>query len=84
VATGPLDETGTAQPYRVRGCWVVRGTARNRGLVARYPEVFAARFPGSSAAWVRALIAGAEPAEQAGLVWCDVADTRLFAWRRRA
>ena len=29
--------------------WIVRATARNRHLLARYPEVFAARFPGSIA-----------------------------------
>lgn len=64
--------------------WVVRATARNRALVARYPEVFAARFPGSSAAWVRALIAGGEPPRLPGLVWASVGGTRLFAWPRRS
>lgn len=83
VAIGPLDEHGVAQPYRVRCCWVVRATARNRALVARYPEVFATRFPGSSAGWVRALTEGTESPEEPGLVWCDVRATRLFAWRRR-
>jgi transcriptional regulator with XRE-family HTH domain len=62
--------------------WVVRATARNRALVSRYPEVFRARFPGSSAGWVRALVAGTPPPDQPGLVWCDLATTRLFAWRR--
>ena len=62
--------------------WVVRATARNRALVARYPEVFAARFPGSSAGWLRALLQGTAPPNQPGLCWCDVAATRLFAWRR--
>jgi transcriptional regulator with XRE-family HTH domain len=62
--------------------WVVRATARNRALVARYPEVFAARFPGSSTGWVRALVEGTAPPYQPGLRWCDVAATRLFAWRR--
>ena len=33
---------------RAATVWVVRSTARNRALIARYPEVFAARFPGSS------------------------------------
>jgi hypothetical protein len=66
-----------------RGVWVVRATARNRALVARYPEVFAARFPGSSARWVAALTTGALPPSQPGLVWSDVGATRLFAWRRR-
>lgn len=63
--------------------WVVRATARNRALLARYPEVFASRFPGSSRAWVEALMMGSEPPPEAGLVWCDVGATRLFEWRRR-
>ena len=82
VAIGPLRADATVEPYRVRGCWVVRATARNRALVARYPEIFATRFPGSSAAWLAVLTGGAEPATESGLVWCDVASTRLFAWRR--
>ena len=40
---------GDDGPYRVASCWVVRATARNRALVARYPEIFSAAFPGSSA-----------------------------------
>jgi transcriptional regulator with XRE-family HTH domain len=83
VAIGPLRADETVEPYRVRGCWLVRATARNRALVARYPEVFATRFPGSSAGWVRAFAAGGEPPSEPGLVWCDAAATRLFAWRRR-
>jgi transcriptional regulator with XRE-family HTH domain len=71
------DQAGT-----VGVLWVVRSTARNRALVARYPEVFAARFPGSSAGWVMALAEGAAPPLGAGLVWCDVAATRVFPWRR--
>ena len=63
--------------------WVVRATARNRALVERYPEIFASRFPGSSRAWVRALLSGEPPPAGAGLVWCDVAATRVFEWRRR-
>jgi transcriptional regulator with XRE-family HTH domain len=73
---------GGQRPFAVRGGWVVRATARNRALVARYPEVFAARFPGSSAAWVAALTRGKEPPPLPGLVWCDVGATRVFAWRR--
>src|SRR3990172_6519021 len=41
---------GDEGPYRVAACWVVRAARRNRELMARYPEVFAARFPGSSSA----------------------------------
>jgi transcriptional regulator with XRE-family HTH domain len=83
---------GGDRPYRVSTCWVVRATLRNRSLIARYPEVFRARFRGSSVGWVRALSAPAAhdahgaansplPPIEPGLVWCDVAATRLFAWR---
>jgi transcriptional regulator with XRE-family HTH domain len=63
--------------------WVVRATARNRALVARYPEVFAALFPGSSAGWVRALTTGADLPALPGLVWSSLDGSRIFAWRRR-
>jgi hypothetical protein len=69
--------------HRVASVWVVRATRRNRELIARYADVFEARFPGSSVRWVAALTAGADPPDQPGLVWCDVRATRLFAWRRR-
>jgi hypothetical protein len=62
--------------------WVVRETARNRALVARYPEIFATVFTGSSRAWLATLTAGAEPPSAPGLVWCDVATGRLHAWYR--
>ena len=75
--------TGGERPFSVRGVWVVRASARNRALVARYPEIFAARFPGSSARWAETLTRGARPQAEHGLVWCDVAATRVFAWRRR-
>ncbi len=67
------------------GCvWVVRATARNRALVGRFPEVFRSAFPGPSAAWLRALTARGRLPEGRGLVWADIAATRLFAWRRLA
>ena len=72
---------GEAQ-HRVGLVWVVRATARNRGLVALYPEVFTARFPGSGAAWTHALTVGGEVPAQPGLVWSSVDGTRLFAWRK--
>ncbi|MFI5255196.1 MAG: hypothetical protein ACHQ15_07050 [Candidatus Limnocylindrales bacterium] len=75
---------GDGPSYRVASVWVVRATRRNRALVARYPEVFAARFPGSSARWVEALVDGGEPPSEPGLVWCDLDCTRVFAWRRRS
>jgi transcriptional regulator with XRE-family HTH domain len=70
--------------YRVACCWIVRDTRRNRELVARYPEVFATAFPGSSTAWVRALSSPKAPVpEQPGFVWCDLQATRVFARRNR-
>jgi transcriptional regulator with XRE-family HTH domain len=74
---------GGERPYAVHGVWVVRVTARNRALVARYPEVFARRFPGSSRAWILALTTGSQPPAEPGLVWCDQSATRLLEWRRR-
>lgn len=75
---------GQGHGWRVRGCWVVRATRRNRALVERYPESFASRFPGSSIGWFRALTDGTEPPAAPGLVWCDPACERLVAWRRRS
>ena len=64
--------------------WVVRDSARNRRLIARYPEVFAVRFPASSRAWVAALsVSGLVPMEP-GLVWCDVRRGRLYALAPRS
>lgn len=62
--------------------WIVRATARNRQLIQRYPEVFTARFPGSSRAWLEALTQRAPLPAEPGLLWCDVGATRLFEWRR--
>ena len=62
--------------------WVVRATASNRKLVSKYPELFAAAFPGSSRAWMAALRAGAEPPEEPGLVWASVDGQRMYEWRR--
>ena len=66
----------------VASLWVVRASARNRALVARYPEIFAALFPGSSADWAGALTRGSAPPGLPGLVWCDLGATRLYPRRR--
>ena len=73
---------GDGPPYRVVACWVVRATAANRALLARYPSIFRSRFPGPSAAWVRALTCGGVvPPAEPGLAWVDVPGTRLFPVR---
>jgi hypothetical protein len=74
---------GGEAPLRVAACWVVRASRRNRQLVARYPEAFSTRFPGSSEGWFRALTLGGAPPPAPGLVWCDLDAERLFPWRRR-
>ena len=74
---------GGEVPYAVGACLVMRASARNRALVRRYAAVFATQWPGSSAAWVAALTSGGPCPSEPGLVWCDVGETRLFAWRRR-
>jgi transcriptional regulator with XRE-family HTH domain len=75
---------GGDRPHGVGGCWVVRASAANRALVARYPEIFGRQFPGSSLAWCRALTTQARPPGEAGLVWFDPRPERLVPWRRRA
>jgi hypothetical protein len=69
-------------PYRVAFCWIVRATAANRALIARYPEVIANAFPGSSRAWLRALVDGGPIPREPGLIWVDLAGARLSEHRR--
>jgi transcriptional regulator with XRE-family HTH domain len=74
---------GDRGPYRVAAIWIVRDTRRNREILARYPEVFAAAFTGSSRQWVAALTqSSAQPPPSLGLVWCDLRATRVAAWHR--
>lgn len=75
---------GGQRPHRVCGLWVVRAVERNRRLLASYPELFAGRFPASSAVWASVLAGGSDPPTEPGLVWCDVSATRIFPWRRRS
>ena len=67
----------------VRHCWIVRDTAANRNVTRRYPEILAARFPGSSIAWVAALERGTKPPTEAGIVWFDPSHNRLRPMRLR-
>ena len=73
---------GDADPYRVATVWVVRATAGNRALLARYPSIIDAAFPGSSRGWCRALTEGTDPPLEPGIVWFDAAQQRLIEHRR--
>ena len=72
---------GNGPPFRTAACWVLRATAANRALAARYPEILRTRFSGSSRAWVNCLVRGDESPTKPGVVWADVAASRLFEVR---
>jgi hypothetical protein len=72
---------GHGRPYRVAWCWVLVDNAANRALVARYPAILRARCPGSSVAWVRALVDGTPAPRQPGLMWIDPKSGRLYPVR---
>ena len=74
--------TANGRGYAAHQCWVGRATRRNRELVGRYAKIFAVAFPESSKQWLDALTRGSAPPTQRGLVWCDVAATRLDEWRK--
>jgi transcriptional regulator with XRE-family HTH domain len=67
---------------RIATVWVVRATAANRALLARYPHIIDAAFPGSSRRWSGAFTTGAEPPSEPGLVSFDAATDRLTEHRR--
>jgi transcriptional regulator with XRE-family HTH domain len=73
---------GGGDPFEVGLVWVVRDTHANRALVAKYEQIFVAKFPGSSARWVGAIVNRTEPPREPGLVWCDTKASRLFARRQ--
>jgi hypothetical protein len=68
--------------WRVSGLLILRSTRRNRGLLREFSDLFAARFPASSAAWLAALRGPARsmPVED-GLVWSSVDGVRMSAVR---
>jgi transcriptional regulator with XRE-family HTH domain len=74
AATWPDDRLATV--------WVVRASATNRAILARFPHIVGSAFPGSSRAWVRALSEGTPPPPDPGLVWFDAATGRLMERRR--
>jgi hypothetical protein len=69
--------------WRVEGLFLVRRTTRNRDLVREFAPLFAARYPASSAEWLKAITSPTTPMPpQAGFAWIDVAGSRLIAARR--
>jgi transcriptional regulator with XRE-family HTH domain len=77
---------GGMEPYRVASCWILRDTAANRRLVARYPAILSSRFPGSSLGWTRALTSHGPLPPDPGLLWASADARRLvpFRWHRSA
>jgi hypothetical protein len=72
----------TRQHGRAAGAlMVIRGTRRNRALVNDFNALFRAQFPGSSVGWLAALTADKPMPARAGLLWTDVAGTRLLVAR---
>jgi transcriptional regulator with XRE-family HTH domain len=70
--------------WNVQGLLLVRGTRRNRDLIRGLAHLFAARYPASSDAWLRALRDPDAPLPtDGGLAWTDVGGTRLLAARIR-
>jgi len=70
--------------WSVSGVWILRGTRRNRSLLAELEPLFAARFPGDGQALLAALD-GPTSALPPGpvLLWTDATATTLAPWRRR-
>ena len=68
--------------WRINGLLVVRGTHRNRSIVRELRDLFAARYPASSAAWLRALPDPGMPMpNERGFAWTSVDGSRLVAAR---
>lgn len=68
---GSAGPDGGSDGWQVRGLFVVRDTRRNRALAVELRPLFASRFTGSSAAWLRALSAEAALPDGHGLLWSD-------------
>lgn len=76
---------GGGRPFEVAAGWLVVDTAANRALVGRFGELLRSRFPGSSAAWARALNDGTEPPSEPAIAWIDTRAGRIrpLRWRHR-
>jgi hypothetical protein len=68
--------------WRVEGLFLLRRTSRNRTVVRTLAPLIEARFPASSATWLKALSeTGASMPAAAGFAWTSVAGERLIAAR---
>jgi hypothetical protein len=71
-----------ATKIRASGIWVLRATRTNRRLVTDHRALFRARFPGSGAAWLRALSDPTQPMPPTpALLWISVRGDRLYPAR---
>lgn len=79
LARGVADR---GRPTHVNGAMVIRATKRNRDLLRDHANVFRTRFPGSSTAWLRALVeADAPMPDRSALLWVSVDGSRLSSVR---
>jgi transcriptional regulator with XRE-family HTH domain len=70
--------------WNVSGLLVLRATNRNRQTLREFPDVFAARFPGSSGGWLGALRDTNRPMPiEDGIAWSSVDGGRLWAAKFR-
>jgi hypothetical protein len=73
-----------AEPWQIRGLFVVRDTRRNRQLISELRLLFTARFTADSRIWLKALTQPSQalPAGDS-LLWSDRAGTVLRPSRLR-
>jgi transcriptional regulator with XRE-family HTH domain len=80
IALAPPNSDATTM--RASGVWLLRATRTNRRLVAAHRALFRARFPGSGAAWLRALGDPTQHMPQTpALLWISVSGDRLYPAR---
>ena len=68
----------------VQVLWLLVDTHANRAIVRRFPAILRARFHGSSAGWVRALVGDWRAPTKPGLAWIDVRSGTVRELRLRA
>ena len=75
---------GQVPGWTVSGAWIIRGTRRNRRLVAELAPLFGARFPAAGGDWLDALDSpNAAMPKQPALLWTDAVGATLGEARIR-